>query len=423
MSEIQGELLFYKGKKEVIIPVDKDDFVIGRSFEADLWFTDDRMVSRKHCRIFKKEGSIFLEDLDSGNGTYVNGKKVEIIAKLSEKDVIKIGSRTMVFLITEKKEAAFNIQDFEEVRCVQCNAYIRLQKKEEGSDSKEYICPECSPKSESRKTVIGNYEIIDKIAQGGMGIVYKAKHRATGIIVALKMMRVAVREDEAAIRRFIREIKLGSRITHPNVVQFLDAGEANGNSYVIMEYIDGVPLQEKLEQGHIYPEIPSETANQLFDAVEAVHNAGMAHRDIKPGNILITDEGTIKLIDLGLLKNISEESLSLLTCEGVGIGTPHYLPPEQLFNARSVDSRADIYSLGATFYHMATGITPVQGKTRKEFFDNIKNFKITHPCRINKEVPKRMGSLIMKSLSKFPEDRYQTVEEFRNTYNTYKEIC
>ena len=249
---------------------------------------------------------------------------------------------------------------------------------------------------------------------------YKARHRIIEETVAIKLMLVAVREDEAAMKRFVREVKLGSRIRHPNIVEFLDADEEDGNPYLVMEYIDGIPLEDRLKQADVYSEIPPELANQLFDAVQAIHNVGMVHRDIKPANIIMTGDGTVKLIDLGLIKNISEDSLSLLTNTGVGIGTPAYLPPEQLYDARSVDSRADIYSLGATFYTMLCGVSPIGGKDRREFFKNIKDFNIIPPHEVNNRVSKKTGKWVMKALEEKPKKRYKNIAEFRKAYNKVK---
>jgi hypothetical protein len=416
----QGLLLIFKGEEEVSIPVDKKDFFIGRSFETDLWFTDDPKVSRKHCRIYRLRDNFYIEDLKSSNGTFVNRVKISEPTEIHTKDIIQIGSRKITFL-TDRRTVKIDLPpELRQVTCKQCGAIIKFPKGNRDTiqhSDRGYLCPECSPSDKLLHTVIGNFEILEKIAQGGMGIVYKAKHRIIDSVVALKVMRVALQEDEDAVKRFMREVKLGSRITHPNIVKFLDADEEDGSSYLVMEFIEGVPLEKQLDEGKIYSTISPEFAEQIFGAVETIHNAGMIHRDIKPSNIIVSMNNVVKLIDLGLIKNISAQSLSILTNSGIGLGTPHYLPPEQLLNAATVDKRADIYSLGATFYHMICGVTPITGRTKKEFYKKIQECNITHPCDVNKHIPKKVGNWVMKALSREPKDRYKNIKEFRKAYN------
>jgi serine/threonine-protein kinase len=183
-----------------------------------------------------------------------------------------------------------------------------------------------------------------------------------------------------------------------------------------MEYYTGQTLAEKLITQKTVYENFTDIAWSVFDAVEAIHRAEVIHRDIKPSNILILDDGSVRLIDFGLVKSTGNEKDISLTATGTALGTMYYISPEQYADSKDVDIRTDIYSMGATFYHMMCGVPPVFGKSDIEFYNRMRDFVITHPSEINPDVTRLTGNWIMKALSREPEDRYASVPEFRDSY-------
>jgi hypothetical protein len=421
MLEIVGLLKFFKEGKEVTVFIDKPEFMVGRALESDIHLANDSRVSRKHCRIFGEDGVFFIEDLGSSNGTFVNGKRIRYTTRLENDDVLKIGGTKCIFVTDRRQEAdTAKIKSEVVLFCAKCKGSIKrseLDKAFAEKDGEEYICPECSKKLNLKQKVFMNYEILDKISQGGCGVVYQARHRIMDTIVAIKLIREGKDADQDIMKRFIREIRLGSMIKHPNIIEFLDAGDYKGVKYLVMEFCDGPSLHDKLKGGgRIFGDQFENIAFQLFDAIEALHKADLVHRDIKPENVLLLQGDIVKLIDFGLAKSLDPQSFSILTQSGEMMGTPHYMPPEQVQDTRRVDYRADVYSLGATFYRMLTGDYPVKSASMADFVKNITARKIAHPSEVNKEISKETGDWLMKSMELDPDDRYQSIEEFKEAY-------
>ncbi len=415
-------LIYFKGEGEVTIPIEGDTFILGRGFETDMRFTDDLKVSREHCRIFQKDNQFYVEDLGSRNGTYLNSQKITEVLQLRENDILKVGSRKLLFCTTNVEISEEDLKKMDKILCKECKGLIPtveimrgLARKTEMGEG--YICPECSAEDSRVGSVIHHYMILEKIAQGGMGIVYKARHQVLDSIVAIKLVREkASGEDHDAIQRFMREVRLGSRITHPNIVRFLDAGIESGTYYLIMDYYKGESLAEKLIKQKTLYEKMWNIADQLFSAVESIHQAEVIHRDIKPSNILLLDDGTIKLIDFGLVKSTAVEKEPSLTATGTALGTMFYISPEQYGDSKDVDLRTDIYSIGATLYHMMCGVPPLYGESDIEFYNRMRDFNITHPSEKNPDVSRLVGNWVMKALSHDPDDRFATVAEFRDAF-------
>jgi tRNA A-37 threonylcarbamoyl transferase component Bud32 len=414
-DELKGLLQFFKDNKEVIVPIDKDEFIIGRALQTDIRIIQDPKISRQHCRIFKKDNEFYVEDLKSSNGTFVNDEQISSPTKLNEHDKMRVGDKQIIFLIDRRQGLRTQMID-KIMFCTKCGGSITSKEVKEGMAEQrgdgKYICAECAESDTMSAKIFTNYEILGKIAQGGMGVVYKAKHRVINNIVAIKLIREGKETDMEIIKRFMREVKLGSMVRHPNIIEFLDAGEHNGVKYMVMEYCDGQSLEKKFKGGGridvtVFPEI----AFQIMDAIEAVHKADLVHRDIKPDNILLTSDNVAKLIDFGLVKSLDPASQSILTQSGTIMGSPHYMPPEQVQDSKTPDVRGDIYSLGATFYRVLCGETPVQGRTPIEFIQNLTAKSIIHPSEKNKDIPLDMGTWLMTSLKLSPEDRYQNITE------------
>src|SRR5437588_1865722 len=208
---------------------------------------------------------------------------------------------------------------------------------------------------------VGDYDLLAKVGEGAAGAVYKARHRATGQIVAIKIVNQDVAEDAVLLKRFEREFSTTQRLDHPNIVRTSACDLKGKPPYLVMEFIDGGNLGDIIERRGALPEAEaSAIIAQIAAALQEAHAHGIYHRDVKPDNILVAADGTAKLADLGIAKDLQTECD--LTNAGRGLGTPHFMAPEQLANAKNVDGRCDVYALGATLYMMVTGVIPFFSK-------------------------------------------------------------
>ena len=209
--------------------------------------------------------------------------------------------------------------------------------------------------------VIGGCRVESKLGQGGMGAVYKARHLALDIDVALKILppHVAKRNPKFA-ERFIREARAAAKLHHQNIVGVMNVGKDKGVYYIVMQYVDGGSVQDRLAlSDRIAVDESLRIVKQVCAALDMAHRNQVVHRDIKPDNIMITADGVVKLADLGLARTMGEDSG--LTLSGTGLGTPYFMAPEQCRDARNADHRSDLYSLGCTWYRMVTGQLPFEG--------------------------------------------------------------
>jgi len=203
---------------------------------------------------------------------------------------------------------------------------------------------------------IGGFEVLSRVGRGGMGTVYKARQVSMNRIVALKILPPSRAKNATYVQRFLREARSAAQLSHTNIVQAIDVGNADGYYYFAMEFVDGETVQALLEREGVLDERHALTiATAVAHALDHAHRHGIVHRDVKPGNIMIDLHGAVKLADLGLARSV--EPIDTVTVDGVGVGTPHYIAPEQARGETDVDCRADIYSLGATLYHLLTTFT------------------------------------------------------------------
>ena len=278
--------------------------------------------------------------------------------------------------------------------------------------------------------VMGSYIIMERLGEGGMGIVYKARNWKLGRVVALKIIRHEHIANTDAVRRFRREIEAVGKLSHPNVVMAYDADQVGETHFFVMEYVEGVNLSALLkEKGPPSVPLACEYIRQVASGLQQAFERGMVHRDIKPGNLLVqrpTDNSstgkpssawgsTIKILDMGVARlqqpADDHDSISALTKEGRVVGTPDYMAPEQAVNSSKADIRADLYSLGCTFYHLLTGQPPFPGGTPME---KLLKHRMDQPRLIEQlrpEVPPTLAGIVRKLLAKKPADRFQTPAE------------
>lgn len=364
-------LLVEKGPdrgKSVTITVG-GQIVAGRDKEASLQLSDS-MASRRHFLIASK-GSIFgLKDLNSANGTLVNGRKADGAHKLQYGDSIQVGETLISWLADETGD------------------------KHGGLIGQQ----------------IGGYRIEERLGRGAMGTVYKATQLSLGRTVALKVLAQDLVKDEKFCEMFVKEARAAGSLNHPNIIQVYDVGDENEQYFFSMEYASkGSVLEELSNVKAIAMPRAVKIIKDACSALDYAERKGLVHRDIKPDNLMVTEDDSVKLGDLGLAMSTQE-----LQAEQDGVfGTPHYIAPEQAMG-KPIDHRADIYALGATFYRMLTGKTLFTGATVKEILK--KQVREAHKPITDHipDCPAAIAKIIDRMLVKNPAERYQHASEVMN---------
>jgi len=264
------------------------------------------------------------------------------------------------------------------------------------------------------KKVIAGFEIISHVGKGGMGTVYKARQLTMDRIVALKILPPTLAKDPVFKERFIREARASGRLDHLNIVHGIDVGEDKGITYFAMEFVDGPTCKRVLKtKGRLPWEEAVGISAQICAALDYAWKQGVVHRDVKPDNIMLTPDGVAKLCDLGLAKEFNQEGDSGLTQSGQAVGTPHYISPEQAKGRKDIDTRSDIYSLGASLYHMACGKVPFEAPNSTAVMVMHVTDVAPSPRHHEPSLSPLLELIIAKAMSKDPADRYQTPGEFR----------
>jgi serine/threonine protein kinase len=263
----------------------------------------------------------------------------------------------------------------------------------------------------TRPQTIGDYDLLAVVGEGGSGTVYRGRHRRTGTIVAVKIMDPELAENPVLLKRFEQEFHTARTLRHPHLVRGLDYGTVSGVPYLVMEFVEGESLGDRLDRDGRMPEAEAvRLIVQVATGLSQAHRRGLVHRDIKPDNILITPDGQAKLTDLGLVKDLATGLH--LTRTGLGLGTPHYTAPEQISDAKNADVPSDIYSLAATLYHMVTGELPFHESGTIEALHR-KNRNDLKPARaIAPELSPRVESAIRRAMAAVPNKRHRSCREF-----------
>ncbi len=344
-------------------PLTKDLTIMGRQSSCDVQIFDN-MSSRAHCQI-RRDGKLFsLVDLGSRNGTYLNDKKVSE-RQLAFGDRVRIGEA--------------------EYKLVKETGDVEL------------------------KDLLSKYDVMEKIGEGGMGIVFKANQKSMNRVVALKILSPKYSAKQRFVDQFIKEARAAGALNHPNIIQVHEVGTENDIHYFSMEFVDGATCMQVLrDQGPFKISDALEVICHTAKALDYAHSQRLIHQDIKPDNIMIGQNNQVKLADLGISKTFDEVESE----EGPKrvMGTPHYMAPEAALG-KKIDHRVDIYSLGATLYHLLTGKTPYSGTSATEVLKAHVMDPLPAIEDINPEVPEDVCALVERMVAKKPDDRYQTAAE------------
>jgi predicted Ser/Thr protein kinase len=264
---------------------------------------------------------------------------------------------------------------------------------------------------------VGRYEITGELGRGAMGVVYKALDPTIGRTVALKTMRLDVHglDAQEMVRRFQNEARAAGVLNHPNIVTIYDAGEQDGIFYIAMEFIEGTTLHELLTEKRVLAtEEVLQYTRQISRGLDYAHSNGIVHRDIKPANIMITANGTVKIMDFGIAKSGGQ-----VTNTGQVLGTPNYMSPEQV-KGRALDGRSDLFSMGVILYEMLTGEKPFVGQNVTTIIYKIVNETPITPRDLDVTVHPGLSAIVTKALAKAPDDRYQTCADLVRDLENYK---
>ncbi|MFC1806094.1 serine/threonine-protein kinase, partial [Planctomycetota bacterium] len=309
------------------------------------------------------------------------------------------------------------------VKCSQCRQRFEL----DGAASGEIQCPHCgatlvapaAPKvAKAAKAArpdpligraLGQYEILEVVGRGGMGAVYKARQRSLDRVCAVKVLPRAFASDASFLERFGREARGAAAINHPSVIQVFDVGEEGGFHFIAMEFVDGEHLGQAVERGGpLPPDVALDALKQVASALAAAHELGIVHRDIKPSNIMRTPGGVVKVADFGLAKRSGMDID--VTAPGARLGTPNYMPPE-MAHGKPADARSDLYSLGATFYHLLAGRRPFEAKTANLVIGKLLREEPAPLDELAPRCPPTLRRIVERLMARDPDERFQTARE------------
>lgn len=260
---------------------------------------------------------------------------------------------------------------------------------------------------------IGEYDVLEKIAEGGMGAVFKARSRSTGDLVAIKVLPPTTAKNPVLLKRFEHEYRAAAALDHPHIVRAMDFCGTGPTPFLVMEYVDGISLGARVDRDGPLPEDEAvRIIAQVCQGLHRAHKQKLIHRDVKPDNILVTSDGMAKLTDLGLVKIGDAEDELNLTKTGRGLGTPNYMAPEQFRDAKNADVRCDIYSIGATLYTLLTGETPFGKVGPLECWLRKQRNELPPPREVNPKISERVSWAVMRAMSGDPAARPASCKEF-----------
>jgi serine/threonine protein kinase len=379
-----------------------------------------------------------VKDLGSSNGTRVNGERQTSAVLLKNGDEVRTGA--VIFRFDEEvlEHQSEETREFEELAGANKTAEPTTsetgptpaqrprpaaENSGAGTPPRERPRPPApkppapAPAEKPKKvdpmvgTVEGDYEIQDLLGKGAVGAVYKARQISTGRTVAYKILHSEVSDNNTAVQRFIREAKTGAQLRHPTITTVYDLGKAEKHLYLAMEYVDGSNLHDiVVKDGVLDQKQAAIMFYALADGLQHAHQAKIVHRDLKPANIMVTKDSKPKLTDLGLAKSLDSSEVQV-TAMGTLLGTPGYMAPEQAQGSPDIDSRVDIYSLGATLYYAVTRHHPFSGKSMLDIIKRSITEDPVNPIVHNSNLSLDFVRVIQKAMKRDLAGRYQTCQE------------
>jgi len=343
-------------------------YVLGRSNTCSL-AVPDTLISREHFSVQVAGGRYFLRDLQSSNGTFVNGELVRKTRELKLGDQVEAGDTLLSLLADDER------------------------RKEGGLVGRE----------------IAGYRILERVGRGGMGTVYRARQLSLGRDVAFKVLSPNLSWDQEFVKRFAAEVRAAARLVHPNIVQAFDVGQEGSIYFFTMEFMAGGSVEDKLErEGRIAPDRAVPILMDVARGLAYAESQGLVHRDIKPENLMLDEQGMAKIVDLGIACELKGKHQTDQK-EGV-FGSAHYIAPEQAAG-EPIDHRADLYGLGATAYHMLSGRTLFTGESQAEIMAKHIEEDPEPLEKVAPWVPRSLCRVVGKLLEKDPDARYGSARE------------
>ncbi|MBM4080764.1 MAG: FHA domain-containing protein [Planctomycetes bacterium] len=464
-------LVFLGGKKKGdVVPLEEGRVVtLGRSPTNDIWVPDSK-ISRIHCQIEIVNDLCAVSDLNSTNGTYLNGDRIQE-KTLQNGDQITLGLTRLRFEAVKEGAEKKEVRKKKKRRaaalvlCSECGGTILQSDLDKGAAKQigsGFYCSECAsefadvevveeePEAPARPggkapaaverppvaperapvasekqvaidtiasfdamlgEMIGGHKVLEKLAEGRLGNVYKAEQVSTHKLVALKILSPSITEDEEWVRRFLKEADVGSKLSHPNIVVLYDSGKSKSAYYIAMEFVDGASVADLLHrQQKLTVRRSLNIITQVTHALDHAHRSGVFHTDIRPSNVLVSRSGVAKLSDFGLASTMTVKEASKF--KGLqGVVYLRYAPPEQFAVPAKLDARSDLYSLGATLYHMITGRPPFVADSAQDTINKICSEEPVPPAQVLPEIPKPVSDLVIRLLAKAPSARYPSAAD------------
>jgi pSer/pThr/pTyr-binding forkhead associated (FHA) protein len=406
--------------------------VVGRADDATFSIPADKHMSRHHFAVEADANGVELIDLGSANGTLIQGRRIDGRFRVGDGDVFVAGhSRFRIHDHGSRAREAERARGSAKMQCRQCGQPVSLDQvtivvePQSSSDivwEDSVICRACQVPIDYVEPVLPSfpgYDTVDLLGEGNMGAVYLVRRAHDEQYFALKCMRTETEVRPDHVKRFFREAESLSSLKHANIVGYVDQGYAYGDFFFVMEYVEGVNLDVYRRQagGCVSVDRCVSLMCSVLEALDYAHNKGFVHRDIKPANILVgVQSGRMvpKLTDFGLAKSVRAAGLDQITKAHVSLGTPDYMPPEQITQFRDFDPRGDLYAVGATLYHLLSGSTLFEGV---EGDDPVRILLDHKPVPLSQRAPHLSASVsrvVDRALLRNPVERWNSARVFRD---------